>query len=84
MKEWIKENLFGLAIILSIIIATILIVAFSVWIEKSEKNYKNSEEYKQLLIQQENCEHEWVTVSKGSGRTLQVYTKCVKCKKEVH
>lgn len=84
MKEWIKENFLWLLITLALIVGAIFVIGLGIYVDKKNADYHNSEEYKQLLIQQENCEHEWVTVSRGSGRTLSVYTKCIKCGKEVH
>lgn len=48
---------------------------------QKEQEYLNSEEYKNLLITQENCEHNYITCGSGQGRDLKVYTKCTKCGK---
>lgn len=74
-------------IILWYILISLLVILFivgAVRIFKSyqkEQEYLNSEEYKNLLVTQENCEHNYITCGSGQGRDLRVYTKCTKCGK---
>lgn len=79
MKDIFDKLLFGFLI--AICIGVLIMMGVEI---KKESDYYNSEEYKQLLIQQENCEHELYTTSSGRGRSLQVYSKCRKCGKKFY
>lgn len=66
------------------IIVIIIILCFGIKQHIDEKEYLESDEYKNLMIKREQCDHEYVTTGSGQGRSLRVYAKCIKCGKELY
>lgn len=83
MKKIFKENIINIVIIMIFIFSITAIISILENNYKKRQNYLNSDEYKTLVQTQKKCEHEFITVSSGYGKSLKVYSKCYKCGKEI-